>query len=444
MQFWNAMRISYITRIIATMLLLIISVFPAWSQNSPLSQFGLGHSRNIQNIANGGMGGVSQAYSDGQTINFLNPASYADLQLTTLDVALEGGSSRVRDQDTGIFKSGYGTLSYLQLGVPLKKGGGWGLTFGLTPLTRIDYNIQHNDSLKGINEPVSYLYQGNGGAYKAFVGTGFRIKGFRFGINAGYLFGSKDQSIEALYPPDSIALFNSNTRQRTGFGGFFWDAGLQVHIKLGKKLRLELGGSGGLQQDLQANRDYLVETFYYSGDPANQSPQNQDTAYYKTGEKGNITYPGHYAFGFLLRNVNGNGKWMLGADYQSSQWSQYRYFGSKDSLQDSWTLRMGLQYVPTTDPLNTSYWKMVAYRIGFYTGQDQLRYAGTDMNKFAFTLGFGFPIRNFMRTGQYTLINTAFEFGKLGGESNILSENFFKLSVGFTLSDIWFVKRKYQ
>lgn len=439
-QFWNAMRISFI----AILLLSLACVFPARAQNSPYSQFGLGHSRNSQNIANRAMGGVSQAYADGQTINFMNPASYADLQLTTLDVALEGGSSRIRDRDTGMFRSSYGTLSYLQFGVPLKKGGGWGLVFGLTPLTRINYNIQQSDSVKGINEPVGYLFQGNGGSYKAFVGTGFRIKGFRFGVNAGYLFGSKDQNIQALYPNDSLQLFNSNKRQRTGFGGFFWDAGLQIHVKLGKKLGLELGASGGLQQDLNANRDYLVETFYYSGDPANQSPQNQDTVYYKDNDKGTITYPGHYAFGFLLHNVNGKGRWMFGADYQSSQWSQYSYYGAKDSLRDSWILRMGVQYIPSTDPLNQSYWKMVAYRIGFYTGKDHLKYAGNDMKKYAFSLGFGFPVRNFMRTGQYTLINTAFEFGKMGSDKNPLSENFFRLSVGFTLSDIWFIKHKYQ
>jgi hypothetical protein len=42
------------------------------------------------------------------------------------------------------------------------------------------------------------------------------------------------------------------------------------------------------------------------------------------------------------------------------------------------------------------------------------------------------------------MINTALEFGRRGNKENELRENFFRLSIGFTLSDIWFQKRQYQ
>ncbi|MGH2644159.1 MAG: hypothetical protein ACRDE2_09435, partial [Chitinophagaceae bacterium] len=137
------------------LLLPLLFSLPSEAQNSPYSIFGLGEVNNSQEILNRAMGGVSEAYADGQTINFINPASYSALQLTTFDVGLDAGTQKISDNQNNSYNSTFGTLSYLELGVPLKRGGGWGLTFGLTPLTKVNYNIQQNDSLKGNAEPVT-------------------------------------------------------------------------------------------------------------------------------------------------------------------------------------------------------------------------------------------------------------------------------------------------
>ncbi len=67
-----------------------LSFAQAQNENSPYSRYGLGDYVPQQNILNRGMGGVSAAYYDFNTINFINPASYGRLQATTLDL---GGSS---------------------------------------------------------------------------------------------------------------------------------------------------------------------------------------------------------------------------------------------------------------------------------------------------------------------------------------------------------------
>lgn len=364
------MRIKYAKQVrnglkaIGLGVLFIACSFEVYAQNSPYSQRGLGNPVRNHNILNTAMGGVSEAYSDPQTINFINPASYADLKLTTFDAGINMGSMNIRDQDTSHFRSGFGSLSYLQLGFPLKKGGGWGLVFGLTPQTRIKYSINRSDSITDVGSPVTYLYKGTGGAYKAYAGTGYAVKGIRFGVNFGYLFGSRQQSTEATYLSDSLNYFNSNSRERTGYGAFFWEGGIQAHIKLGKKLGLELGASGGLKTDLNGNQDHLMKTIYFSGgDPL---PKN-DTVHYASNKKGTIVYPGHYGFGFLLHNTQGKGNWSIGADYETTEWSAYSFYGTPGGLQDSRTLRFGAQLIPSTDARADSYWARAAYRIGFYT-----------------------------------------------------------------------------
>ena len=45
---------------------------------------------------------------------------------------------------------------------------------------------------------------------------------------------------------------------------------------------------------------------------------------------------------------------------------------------------------------------------------------------------------------QATFINLAIEYVKRGNNDNQLKENLFRFSLGFSLSDIWFIKRKYE
>ena len=58
----------------------------------------------------------------------------------------------------------------------------------------------------------------------------------------------------------------------------------------------------------------------------------------------------------------------------------------------------------------------------------------------------GLPIANYNRLaqGQYTLINLAIEYNKRGNNSNLLKDDLFRVSLGLSLSDLWFIKRKYE
>ncbi len=40
------------------------------------------------------------------------------------------------------------------------------------------------------------------------------------------------------------------------------------------------------------------------------------------------------------------GKWQIGVDYAQQQWSNYRFFGEKDAVQDSWQMKIGAQIDP--------------------------------------------------------------------------------------------------
>ncbi|WP_126245815.1 hypothetical protein [Chitinophaga rhizosphaerae] len=410
--------------------------------NSPYSRFGLGEISRSENAVNLGMGGVAQAYGDAQSINFVNPASYSRLQLVTFDVGVHGGARRLTSRDAAS-SAGYGTLSYLQLGMPL--GPKWGLNLGIRPLTKVSYNIGvpedriFFDTLKvaSVNQ-----FEGSGGIYQAYVGSGIGFGGFSVGVNVGYIFGNVTNSTKVLFPSNvddpQSAIVPSRDMKRTSYGSFFYTLGLQQSIKLGKDLNLQLGVSGNLEQKLSAKRERLQETLLY--DASSQEYDTRDTVKYTSGDRGDIIYPQSIGGGIMLSKTD---KFSFGIDYTTSKWSNFRNYGAIDSTQDSWRMAFGGQFVPNAQSFS-GYWNKVTYRLGGYFGKDNVKLAGMDMNTLGFSIGAGFPVRRIMPAmNQFTMINAAFEVGSRGNVDQ-LRETFYRLTIGFTLSDRWFLKAKYD
>jgi hypothetical protein len=427
-------------------LMLFALPFISFSQeNSAYSRYGIGNLVPKGNILNRGMGGISAGYADPFTVNSINPASYANLVYTTLDIAAEMDSRTIKSQDPqGKFTSNNAVISYLQIGIPLlngnkkalKKDISWGINFGLRPVSKINYKIQKNGRLTNVDSLVS-IYEGSGGVNEAFAGTGIRIKEFSMGINAGYLFGSKDYGTRLTFINDTVSYYSSNSATKTNFGGLFLDAGIQYAAKI-KNGVLRLGAYGNLQKKYNAYQDVIRETFAYNAITGN--PDKLDSVFNKTKQKGNIVIPATYGIGFNIERIH----WHVGADFEMLNWSNYSFYGQKDLIKNNWTAKVGFQYFPATTD-SKKYWNFVKYRAGFFFGPD---YINVDKNlpQFGASVGAGFPLklkRAFYET-QYSVMNLSLEYASRGNKNNNISENIFRVGVGFSLSDIWFRRLKYD
>lgn len=416
-------------------LILAFSFQLSAQENSPYSRYGLGDPVPNGNIINRAMGGVSAAYFDYQSINYTNPASYSKLRVTTFDLGFEVDNRTLREPNNpGKFSAASANISYVQLGIPLIPKRSWGLNFGLRPVTRVNYKILTTE--RNPVDSLATLYEGTGGSYDVFLGTGIAIKNLSLGVNLAYSFGTKDYSTRKSFLNDSVLYYQSNHQTKSTFGGFTFQGGAQYSISLAKTTKLRLGFSGQLERKLNANRDIIRETFEF--DP-NGAIFSIDSVSYQNDLSGTVTYPSSYTAGFVLDKEN---QWMIGADYSASNWSNYQFFGEKDPLQNSWQFKLGGQWTP--DLLRgKNYWSRVTYRAGFFTGKEYIK-ADTDLPVLGFTAGAAFPIRRTNYTNQFTVINTAVEVGRRGNDDNKIRENFFRISVGLSLSDLWFIKRKYE
>ncbi len=437
-----------------------LSSFLNAQDNSPYSRYGLGDMVPGTNIVSRGMGSISAAYSDPLSINFDNPASYsafisyfetgakkAASGRVLFDVGLNFDNRTLREGNSAQkFTNSNALFSYMQVGVPLKKS--WGLNFGLRQLSRIGYKVDRNERLydPGSGLPIDSVlteFTGSGGAFLATIGTGFAIKNLSVGVNFGYLFGKKEYDAKRYFLNDSISYNSSDFSTKTPFGHIYANAGIQYKIDLSKKMLLRLGAYGHLKQTLNAQQDLLRQTFT----PSQSGDIQLDSVYEQKNVKGKIIYPSGYGLGFILEKRadlknNRYGGWLVGADLVQNNWSEYRYYGMTDSVQDSWELKVGAQIRP--EP-KKNYFSNVVYRGGFMVGQDYI-HVEKNLPVWGFSLGAGFPIANYNASArsQASIINVSVEYIKRGNNANLLKENIFRISVGLSLTDLWFVKPKYE
>nr|WP_294908548.1 hypothetical protein [uncultured Lacibacter sp.] len=448
--------VSTIGKRVSLVFVLSLSIISStFSQdNSPWSRYGLGDIVPTGNVANRGMGHIGAAYNDFQTINFINPASYRrfGLQRSILDIGIDVNSRKLSNNKGNSYTSNNAYIPYLAAGFqvkPTKSKVDWGVAFGLRPATKVSYNIQSGGRMPSGDSTVT-LYEGTGGSYQAFLGTAIGIKNFSIGVNGGYRFGTADYTTRVnIFNDTAIGRYRSGQKKiRNRFGAPFAEVGVQYMIKLKvdtankKTSLLHLGAYTSLESNMRGTRDELFETFLI--DQSSGSDTQLDSVSEVSNIPTRILYPSTYGFGFMYEH-EGNSSLRIGADYVMSKWGNYRYDGNKDNLQDGWQVKLGGQIIPDITGRSKSYWSQVMYRAGFNYGLEPYTIDG-NMKSYGITFGAGFPIKRFtyQEINKSNIVNTAFEFGQRGNRTALLRENYFRFTIGFSLSDIWFIKRKYD
>jgi len=442
--------------------------FPLLAQdNSPYSRYGIGDLVATTNVNNRSMGGISAGYNDALSVNFNNPASFAAFQAwkekksnrlssgrVVLDMAVNIDNRSLRDpKKEERFKASNALFSYVQVGIPLRKN--WGMSFGLRPVSRVSYKIDRYERLydpitgSSIDSSVTQ-FEGDGGSYIGSIGTGLSLfskdrKGLEeklsVGINAGYFFGRKNYNSRRSFLNDTVAYYQANFQNTTNFGNLSLQGGLQYQLPLNKKLLLTVGAFGQLGQTIRARQDIVRETFFFD---QSQGQLRLDSISDLRGIAGQIQLPASYTAGFTLQKFavpNKEGGWLFGIDYMSQPWSEYRFYGKADSLRNKWELRMGAQLTPVPQ---RSYVSNVSYRFGFFVGPDYVS-LGRTLPQVGASMGLGLPVGiSRQAPNQVTFVNLSLEYIRRGNNTNVLQENLFRLSLGFSLSDIWFIKRQYD
>jgi long-subunit fatty acid transport protein len=421
----NSLRLP----VIFCALFLSLTLFSQIRIASPYSRFGIGDLSDNNNAWNMSMGQLGIGLRSPNHVNYINPASYTAFD--SLSFVFEGGfngqfvSLSSNSQTTN---RNYASLGYLLFGMPVNKW--WKTSLGLIPYSDVGYNVENEASYTATGRIVR-IYAGSGGINRLYWGNAFQLfKDFSVGANVSYLFGSMKREAIVMFP-DSAYAMNFRENYYITMNDLYFNFGVQYRKKIKNDIFLNLGAVYAPSLSMSAKTDILANTFLVSS--STESPR--DTLVNKEGSKGRIIIPMLAGGGFSFEKTD---KWMVGLDYQWQNWEKFRAFDLSDSLVNSWHVSVGGEIIPNIDNYNNFLARM-HYRMGFTYHKTYLRLRDQNINEYAFSVGVGIPLR-----GMKTMLNLGAEYGSRGNATqNLIHESFFKVVVGFSIYERWFVKHKY-
>jgi long-subunit fatty acid transport protein len=411
--------------IISACLLLSLVSFAQEGTSSPYSFYGIGDIRFKGTLENRSMAGVA-VEQDSIHINLENPASFSNLKLTTFSL---GGTYATKGlkSDTGSASTRRTTLDYLAVGLPLGK---FGVGFGLIPYSSVGYKIE---SLSAIDGAVNRRLSGNGGLNKVFVGVGYKIApNFSIGADAHYNFGKIETNSLEFVTNVPVGTRELNTADLSGVN---FNIGTMYQAKISKKLNLYTSLNYTLESNLTSKNTRNISSVRYSSGfdvvvvdvLADQNDQVK------------MKMPSRISFG---AGIGESKKWLIGGmvAYQKTSGQENTYNKASNVGYGRYgSVSLGGYYIPNYSSFS-SYAKRIVYRGGIKYEKTGLMINSESINDTGFTLGLGLPI-----TGSFSNINLGFELGKRGTtNANLVQENYANFSVGFSLNDKWFDKRKFN
>lgn len=400
--------------------------------SSPYSMFGLGTIRETTvNTRLQGMGGVANAMFDNGLINTQNPATLGKIDTLAflLDVGLylkttSLSNSTMREKAFNV------APDHIVLAFPVFRW--WKMSFGAQPYTSVNYSMKVENNIDKIGRVVT-LFKGEGGLNKINWCNGFKIgEHFSIGANASFIFGSNQEST-ILYFPDSSYIMNSARNRDVGIYWFTFDYGVMYDTKFSNGLAMSVGLTYKQPANLRGKHETFIRTSV--GGVEGLAENVIDTVSYGSNQ---VKYhvPQGIGVGMMLKKDN---RWLVSLDLDWHQWSTFTYDGVSDSLQDSWRVALGGEYQPKATSVS-GYFTRISYRAGLFYERGYLKIRDHSINKMGLTLGASLPLPRTL-----SKVNLGIELGQFGTKSDdLIQERYFKLTVGVSLYERWFQKRRYK
>ena len=411
--------------ILSSCLLFSLVSFAQEGTASPYSFFGIGDVRYKGTAEMRSMAGIG-VEQDSIHLNLDNPASFANLKLTVFSIGGGYNTNKLKTT-TQSANTERATLDYLAVGLPMGK---FGFGFGLIPYSSVGYKVE---SIATDESQNSRRFNGAGGLNKAFLGVGYKITpSLSLGADIQYNFGKiETSSLEFMY----TVLVGTREMNRAVLSGFNFNAGLMYQTKINTKMNLYTSLNYSLESTLTSNNTSSIATVLIDGDFNTSVVDATDDIL----AKGSMITPSKVTFGLGFGESK---KWLLGAQFSTRDAADFRntYNSfSNVSFQKYQKIAIGGYFIPNYNSF-TSYAKRLVFRGGLKYEKTGLMVNSKSINDVGFSLGIGFPV-----TGSFSNVNLGFELGKKGTTTaNLVQENYANFSLGLSLNDKWFEKRKFN
>lgn len=431
---------GFYKKVLGAGILASVCITPAVAQsgtNSPYSQYGLGLLNEQSSGFNRGMNGLGLAFREHNQVNYINPASYSALDSLTFifDAGLSGQITNFNENGHKI-NANNADFEYAVAAFRAFKH--VGVSFGIVPFTNVGYNYAITDYLND-DRDVAYTntYSGSGGIHQVYFGAGWEfLKGLSVGANISYLWGDIDRSVINSYSDGSI---NTLSKYYTAsVKSYKLDVGLQYQLALDKKNALAIGLTYGLGHKLGTDPTCNIIS-------TNTMTAVADTASFTVNN--GLEIPTSFGAGVMWNHAN---KLKLGADFSYQQWGslQYpvyrvvndepRYELTDDYYKDRYKVTVGGEFC--NDEMSRRFFDRIRFRAGVSYATSYYKINGLDgPDEISASIGFGIPIVN--AYNNRSVLNISGQWVH-SGANGLLTENTFRINIGITFNERWFMKWK--
>lgn len=405
---------------LALFLICILYSSPVVAQsgvNSPYSRYGIGLLSDQSTGMTRSMGGLGAGFRNRNTLNLKNAASYSTVDTLTfiadLGFTLQNGYFNENGRKLNARNSYFSHIA-LQFRVLPKVG----MTVGIMPFSAVGYAFSGTDLIRRDEdgEINSYnVYSGTGGVRQFMGGLGWRpTEWLSVGLNASYLTGDITHTVSNSY--SSTAVQSRVKTYSADMSGLKLDFGVQGTIPFGDD-RLVLGMTFTPAQKLET--DAIVTDAHSVSDT--------------TQIANAFALPEQFAAGFSYKRKN----FMLGADFSYQTWSKARFFG-EESGYDRFAAAAGFMITPDEDSKNL--FKRMSYQVGVNYFQPYFKVGSSKgPAQYGVSAGFSIPITTSYNSMSYLHISG--EYVRVQPmEKGMVTENYFRINLGVTFLERWFMK----
>lgn len=390
---------------------------------SPYSVYGIGDQKFKGSNEHRAMGGLS-VIGDSIHINLSNPASYADLGVTTFSLGASHTNYKLQALQESE-KTKRSTLDYLAIGFPVGKKAG--VSLGLMPFTNVGYSIQNSGTFEELSQSMQHI--GNGGLNKVFLGTGIKLfKGFKLGVDAQYYFGKIEN--KTLLATQGVQYISRSVNE-TNNSGLAFNIGAMYEFKV-NDFDIHSSVSFTPQANLNVSTDRKVGTILMGNSGNEITVENRSVVIPDSKFK----LPTSYSFGTSFGKIK---NWMIGAQLTYADAKQLEQGITNLKYEQSSKYVLGGYYIPKYNSFN-SYFSRVTYRAGLRFEKTGMILNDQSIDDKAITAGVGLPLG-----AVFSNLNIGMEYGKRGTKAaGLIQENYFSLNIGFSFNDRWFQKVKFN
>lgn len=442
---------SFITIITLLLIFPAASLYAQGDTSSPYSQYGVGLLSDQSIGMSRGMNGVGIGLREYGQVNYLNPASYSQIDSTTFifDVAMTMQTANFKEttaQGSRSLNSRDACFEYAVASFRVMKH--LGMSFGIVPYSVVGY--EYTTKPKVISDYVQYPIteakttvttqnNGAGGLRMVYIGAGWAIAPqLSIGANVNYLWGTLDNLLVTTYTDSYV---KSLSRYYTAtISTAKLDFGINYSLPLNKNNELTMGLTFSPGYGIGNNPRCEVIT-------SNSQSAVNDTTLYKAIDA--LRLPTCIGVGVSWKH---NNQWILGLDYNYQGWGKMKavdYINEKtgkkmgddtDGFNNRHRINIGGQYCK--NPNGRSFKDRIRYRFGagYATSYIQIN-DRKGPREISLSAGIGLPIINVYNTRS--MLNVSFQWANTNA-TGMIRDNTFRINLGLTFNERWFAKWKFD